>query len=191
MFKRILCAIPAMLVISAVSANACSPMPPPPPPPPPFPGESAEAYKSRSDAYYLEIRHKEEVAAANRAGIAEGYETGLWETAGIVAVVEIVAKDGDGYFAPSEGGPETTLKVVNAIRGNPLRKPFKIGYEGMTSCGPYGHVNLVGGNIGDRFVIFAKSRKLTQESIIIGYSKSEARTYRSKQLLQVPKPAGE
>lgn len=190
MFKAVYCLVPALLAVSGVAAEACSPIPPPVPPAPNF-SETQEEYQKRLDAFWLEVKHKEAVNFARSEGYANGYEEALWDSAAVIALVEVVEPKSNGLTPMPWNGPQATFKVVKAIKGKPSRGTFNIGYEGMTSCGPYGHVSMAQGSLGERFVVFSSSRKLEMKTILEGYNRSEARNYRTKELLQEPSSTAE
>ncbi|MEP0189333.1 MAG: hypothetical protein ABJP70_03360 [Erythrobacter sp.] len=178
-----LLALPVLAVALAPSAQACS-IAPPPQPPEPEEGESSASHSARVAAFHFGQLREKELDAAREQAQREGYERALWQTASVVALVEVVAtveppEDVDFNFKPG-----VVLKVVQAERGSPQSEPFTITFRSLTSCGPFGHVRMAQGDISERFVVFAKDDKLDMESVIIGYTKAEAQIYGTTQLFE-------
>lgn len=165
--------------LSATGAWACPPPPPPPQPPAPIENEAPEAYKLKLAEFERAQEQAQLTKAANWSGYRNGVEDTLWRTANRVFLAEITAK-GETEMHDVQGrvygnSPEVTLTIVAWAKGENEgpAEPFKLSYGGMTSCGPYGPVNIVQASVGSRFLVFADSGLIAADSVFGGYSELE------------------
>lgn len=185
MSRRLFLAIPLLIMATvATSAHACS-IPPPAVPPEQQPGESVVEFEARLAAFHFSQLRGKELRAARLAAYQEGYERALWDSAPVAVLAQIIEKgESSAEESPFGAMPEVTLRVVETAKGFVSLRPFKLTYEGVTSCGPVGLVSVVDGEVGEQFVLFASGRDLGMESVIAGYSQSEARNGRTKFLFE-------
>ena len=171
--KLLLAAVIASAVLGLGAAWAC---PPPPPPPAPMEGESAEAYQARLTA----ARDADE--AARRANALTRQQQ-LWDESESVVVARIteVTEIGSGPFFYE---PETRVRLspVRTLKGRTRRSSFSLQTRGMTSCGPIGFdVNF--GDAGEEFVIFVRSGRPSENTILDGIALSWIQDPRVLELL--------
>ena len=163
----------ALLVATSTGAFACPPPPPGPQPPPRMAGEDDTAYGSRLEAFREEQLLSKRLAERWWDGYREGWEAGARAAASQIVLVEVIAKghvdlkrdDGSVYGV----SPETTLRVVARADQMDPGQQFSIRYSGMTSCGPTGPVEMAQGNVGDRFLVFAKAGELGGSTLVAGF----------------------
>ena len=168
--KRLFAAIIASVVLGSGTALAC-----PPPPPPPMEGESPEAHQARMTA----VRDAE--AAARRAGALTRQQQ-LWDESESVLLARIteVSRIGGPFFY----APETRVRLapVRTLKGRARRLSFSLRTNGMTSCGPIGFdVNF--GAVGEEFVIFVRSGRPSQNTVLDGVALSWIQDPRVLELL--------
>jgi hypothetical protein len=180
----LLWAAPALLAASATPDPDCELMPPTPPGPQES-WETDEYYRSRVLAWEFQQKYLEDLATARRSGLREGFEMGLWELAPTIVLAEIVAK---GETSPGESMfgvmPQVTLRVKTIAKGTARDGDFKFTYSGLTQCGPIGHVSIVDGEVGDHFILFSRDADLSMNSVIVGYSREQVKSQRSKTLFE-------
>jgi hypothetical protein len=180
----------AVLSMCATSeANACW-ISPPPPPPAIEVGETEQAFAVRLTEWK---RHQETVKqreAAEQQQRELRREAGLWEAASQIFVVEVVAA---GFVKPQgskdrwAGMPQVTLRVTQIVKGLAIRRrPFKLRYEDAQWCMMGPAAEVVRGQVGEKFVVFAKNGELGMETVIGGYGIKTARDNRTRYLLGLP-----
>ena len=170
--------VPALAVLLlAETASACPPPPPPPRPPAPIENETPAAYEERVAQFEAEQKLQNRLTEARWEGYREGWESAARANAAQIVLVEVVKlgaaelKRADGSVYG--GSPEPTLQVIaRADQIEPGQK-FTVRYNGLTSCGPTGPLNLVQSKLGDRFLVFAGAGELGMETLIAGYAESE------------------
>jgi hypothetical protein len=171
----------ALLVLSPAVARACTPPPTLPVSAPPIPNESADVVRARSEAQALD----RQLAETRDRSFHAGWEAALWELSDRIVLAEVV-EIGFLRAGPDNlrGTPEVTLRVIQVQRGTAQPRPFMMTYTGMTNCGPTGAVNVVQGNPGQRFVIFARSGRLGPATTIGSYALGDAQDGRTISLLE-------
>ena len=134
-------------------------------------GEAPDAYAQRLSAFRAEQELQKKTSEARWQGYREGYETGARNAASQIVLVEVVSvrsSESDGDYLP--------VVTANVIARMDEKKPtgsIKLRYEGNTSCGPYGPIDLKGGKVGSRYLIFARTGKIDMDSIIAGYAEAD------------------
>ncbi len=167
------CAMVLALLALAQVANAC-------PPPPPLPGsqriegEGDEAYRVRFER--LQQAERARVAAElHQSRLSR--QTLAWLTAEQVAVVQVAGISRTAYRDGSPGAsPAARLRVLLRHRGEGSNRQFLLGYQGNTSCGPYGPIRLDGLAEGQLFVVFARPGRLGMDTVTEVVREDEAVT---------------
>ena len=80
------------------------------------------------------------------------------------------------------------LEILQIVRGNVRPTDFWLTYRGFTSCGPIGAMDVVDGEVGDVFVIYARLGRLSSQTVLQGYSATTATTWESQQILRGERP---
>jgi hypothetical protein len=145
---------PALIIAAMLSAaEAC---PPPPPPPPPAAGETIEAYQAR-----LEEEARAQVSA---------YQRQWWNEAHSVLLARVVSVDSirlrDDWGAAYARSPRVHLRPVRWLKGSGPWRRFRLNYQGLTDCGPYGGGEAVTGRVGELFVVFVRAGAPAQANVI-------------------------
>lgn len=126
-------------------------------------GESAEAYQARLSAL------RAEEAARLQALIVE-YQRRWWNESESVLLARVERTDSarmyDIYGASIGSFPRAHLRPVRWLKGAGPSRRFRLTYTGMTSCGPYGGGDAVAGAVGDVFVVFVRSGRPSQRTVI-------------------------
>lgn len=173
--KFVNCAMTLAMLATAPLAHAC-------PPPPPLPGsqridgESDAAYRVRFEQ--LQQAERVRVAAELRQSRLSR-QTLAWLTAEQIVVVEVAGISRTAYRDGSDGAsPAARLRVVLRERvrggGSGSNGQFLLGYQGNTSCGPYGPIRLDGLAEGQLFVVFARAGRLGMDTVIEAVREDEA-----------------
>jgi hypothetical protein len=149
----------AAILVTLTIAGAAHACPPPPPPPAQMEGESEFDYVIRLQTL------REEEAAASLARRVE-FEQQWWNESESVFLARIERAETiefDGYY---ETVPRVHLRPLRWIKGSGSSRRFRLSYEGMTSCGPYGGGEAVEGAVGDVFLVFVREGRPRQRSVI-------------------------
>lgn len=174
---RIVCAILGFIYVLSATAEAC---PPPPPPPPPEAGESNEAYQTRLAA----LRAAE--AEVNAQRVLQ-MQQGWWDESQSVLLARVVRRDSirlkDNWGEIYGRSPRVLLRPVRWLKGSGSSRRFRLNYEGLTSCGPYGGGDAVDGEIGEVFVVFVREGRPRQDSVITSLAMDRVRDPRVLALL--------
>jgi hypothetical protein len=187
--KSLAVALATLVAISPHAASACW-IPPPPSPPSIGPDETQQAYATRLADWKRNQDEFKQRDAEEQVEREKRREAGLWEVASQIVVVEVIAA---GLVKPKDlrdrwaGMPQVTVRVTQIVQGRAItRPPFKLRYEDAQWClmGPAAEV--VRGQVGDKFVVFAEKGELGMKTVIGGYGVQNARDNRTRQLLEMP-----
>ncbi|RJY09262.1 hypothetical protein D6201_07740 [Aurantiacibacter aquimixticola] len=141
-------------------------------PPAQLDGESDADFAHRLELFEREREHEAELSAASGTAWANGYENAVWEASPQVVVARLISRETTrieiaGYREINS--PLATLEVTQTARGAGAPERFTLQYTGLTSCGPTGPLDVLEGEVGDEFVIFAGTGALGMKTLIKAY----------------------
>ena len=160
-----------LVLLFAEATGACPPPPPPPMPPAQEEGETAEAYAVRVSTFNAEQEFQKKLANTRWEAYREGYEAGATNAASQVVLVEVISvRSAESYSGQL---PVVAAKIIARMDNRKPGALVELRYEGDTSCGPYGPVDLAGVQAGSRYLIFARSGRIDMKGVIAGYAEGE------------------
>lgn len=72
----------------------------------------------------------------------------------------------DDWGEAYDDSPRVFLRPVRWLKGSGSARRFRLSYDGMTSCGPYGGGDAVDGEVGEVFVVYVREGQPHQRSVI-------------------------
>ena len=134
--------------------------------PSPEPNETPIDYDIRLAKYREEEQKKsQEIIKTNQKN--------AWENSNVIAIATIdnIKKINIKNYGSSN---KVRLKITRLVKGSSKTKHVWLQYTEITGCGPVGGGDAVRGKLGDVFVIFSESPRISSKSVTDTIGKSSA-----------------